>query len=142
MCAKQILPQTKKLARPDKDRSQVKRVPPPLVDSFAKAKRPRINWRMIVGTGLPCLSTYARNFGAIPCPARDWIVRVEAYVAEFATLMTEMVMTALNTEGRPWTPAVAIASTKGEALVLAPEDPNNTGEFDGTIRPKMKRLTT
>ena len=69
-------------------------------------------------------------------------MRVEPYVAEFATLITEMVMTELNTEGRPLTPAVSIASTKGEALVLAPEDPNNTGEFEGTIRPKMKRFTT
>jgi hypothetical protein len=63
-------------------------------------------------------------------------------VAEFATLMTEMVMTALKTEGRPLTPASLIAYTKGEALVLAPDDPNKTSEFDGTRRPKMKRLTT
>lgn len=63
-------------------------------------------------------------------------------MAEFATDMTAMVITALNTEGNPFTPANVIASTKGEALVLAPDEPSKTSELAGTIRPRMKRLTT
>ena len=66
------------------------------------------------------------------------IVRVEAKVQELATEMTEMVMTALKTDGRPLTPADLIASTNGEAAVLSFEAPRRSGESDGTIRPTMK----
>lgn len=70
------------------------------------------------------------------------MVRVDAYVAEFATEMTDIVMTALKTEGRPFTPAIVMASTNGEALVLAPEEDRRTSELEGMIRPRMNRLTT
>ena len=67
------------------------------------------------------------------------IVRVEAKVQEFATEMTEMVITALKTEGRPLTPARRMARTKGEALVLSLAAPRSSSELEGTIRPTMKR---
>jgi hypothetical protein len=74
----------------------------------------------------------------MPLAARACMVRDEPYVQLFATLITEMVMTALKTEGRPLTPAYLIASTKGEALVLAPLAPRRSGLLEGTIRPTMK----
>lgn len=73
--------------------------------------------------GRPDLSTYERNLGAMPRAARAWMVRVEPKVAELATLMTEIVMTAFMTDGRPLIPAFWIETTKGEALVLEPEAP-------------------
>lgn len=84
---------------------------------------------------------YWKNRGAIPRSARAWIVRVEPYVQELATEMTEIVMTALKTDGRPLTPASLMASTNGEALVLAPLDPKRPGLSDGRIRPSKKRET-
>jgi len=42
-------------------------------------------------------------------------------VQELATLITEIVITALKTDGRPWMPAVWIAMTNGEYLELAPD---------------------
>ena len=69
-------------------------------------------------------------------------VRVEAKVAELATLMTESVMTALKTDGRPAIPASLIASTKGEAFVFAPDAPSNSSLSDGRIKPRMNRLRT
>ena len=67
------------------------------------------------------------------------IVRVEAKVHEFATEMTEMVMTTLKTDGRPLTPANLIARTNGEAAVLSFEAPRRSSESEGTIKPTMKR---
>lgn len=78
----------------------------------------------------------------MPRAARACIVRVEPYVQEFATESTEIVMTALKTEGRPLTPAFWMASTKGEALVLAPDEPRRPGSSEGKIKPTMKRETT
>lgn len=69
-------------------------------------------------------------------------MRVEANVQELATLMTEMVMTAFKTEGRPLTPALVMAMTKGESFVFEFEAPRRRGSLPGTIRPRMKRLTT
>ena len=61
---------------------------------------------------------------------------------EFATLMTEIVITALKTEGRPLIPAAWMDRTNGEALVFAPDDPSKSGESDGKINPTIKRLMT
>ena len=47
-------------------------------------------------------------------------------------------MTALNADRRPWTPAYWIASTKGDALVLAPDAPSKSGLSGGRMRPTMK----
>lgn len=58
-------------------------------------------------------------------------------MAELATLMTAIVMTALKTDGSPDTPAYSIAKTKGEALVLAPELPRRSSEPLGTIIPTI-----
>ena len=77
--------------------------------------------------------------GWLPLEPKACIVRVEAKVHEFATEMTEMVMTALKTEGRPLTPASLIARTKGEAAVLSFEAPRSSLESVGTIRPTIKR---
>lgn len=70
------------------------------------------------------------------------MVRVEPKVHEFATLRTEMVMTALKTEGRPLTPAIWMASTKGEDLVSAPDVPRRLGSLEGRIKPTMKSEMT
>lgn len=70
------------------------------------------------------------------------MVRVEPKVHEFATLRTDMVMTALKTEGRPLTPAIWIASTKGEALVFAPDEPRRSLSFEGRISPTIKSEMT
>ena len=77
--------------------------------------------------------------GWVPVDPNACIVRVEAKVHEFATEMTESVITALKTDGRPWTPASLIARTKGEAAVLLFEAPRRSFESDGTMRPTMKR---
>lgn len=69
-------------------------------------------------------------------------MRVLPYVQEFATDMTEMVMTALKTEGRPLTPAYSMARTKGEALVFAPLEPRRSSLPLGTMMPTMRRDTT
>lgn len=70
------------------------------------------------------------------------MVRVEPKVQEFATLRTDMVMTALKTEGRPLTPAIWMASTKGDALVFAPDEPRRSGSLEGKIRPTMNSEMT
>ena len=88
------------------------------------------------------LSMYMRNFGPMPLAARACMVRVEPKVQEFATLRTDMVMTALKTEGRPLTPAIWIASTKGDALVLAPDEPRSLRSLEGRIKPTMKSEMT
>lgn len=93
-------------------------------------------------TGRPLLSTYARNLGPIPVAPIACMVRVDAKVQEFATDMTEMVMTALKTEGKPLTPASLIARTKGEALVLLLEAPRSWSESEGTIKPTMNKERT
>lgn len=118
------------------------KIVPPEGDSLMNARRPNANCRMTVGMGRPFLSTYARNFGAMPLRAKACRVRVEAKVQEFATLMTEMVITALKTEGRPLTPALVMAMTKGESFVFEFEAPRRRGSFEGTIKPRMNRLTT
>ena len=41
----------------------------------------------------------------VPFAARAWIVRVDPKVQEFATLMTEIKMTALKIDGRALMPA-------------------------------------
>ena len=51
-------------------------------------------------------------------------------------------MTALKTEGRPLTPAIWMASTKGEALVFAPDEPRRSGSSEGRIKPTMKSEMT
>ena len=58
-----------------------------------------------------------------------------------ATDMTEMVITALKTDGRPLTPAYLIPRTKGEALVLAPLEPRRSGLLLGTMMPTIRRDT-
>ena len=70
------------------------------------------------------------------------MVRVDAKVQELATERTEMVMTALKTEGRPLTPVNLIAKTKGEALVLEVEAPINWSLSEGKIKPTRKSETT
>jgi len=70
------------------------------------------------------------------------MVRVDANVQELATDMTLIVMTALNTEGNPLTPAFVIAMTNGESLVLELAAPIKRGSSDATIRPRRNRLTT
>jgi hypothetical protein len=56
--------------------------------------------------------------------------------------MTEIVITALKTDGRPWMPAVLIAMTNGEYLVLAPDAKERSGSSDGTMRPTISREMT
>ncbi len=75
----------------------------------------------------------------VPFAARAWIVRVEPKVQEFATLMTAIKITALKTDGSALMPASWIAMTKGDA-----REPSlsNNGEFSGTIKPTINRLTT
>ena len=70
------------------------------------------------------------------------MVLVDPYVQELATLITEMVMTALNTEGSPLTPAYFMARTKGDALVFAPEEFRRSGELFGTMMPIMSNEMT
>lgn len=53
---------------------------------------------------------------------------------EFATERTEIVITALNAEGKPGTPAVSMAKTKGEALLFAPEAPRSLSSSEGKIK--------
>lgn len=106
------------------------------------ARQPNMSWITIHHSGRPFLSTYMRNLGPIPRAASACMVREEPYVQLLATLMTEIVMTALNTDGSPLTPAYLMASTKGEALVLAPLAPRRSGLLDGTINPTMNRLNT
>lgn len=84
---------------------------------------------------------WAKNLGAIPLSAIACKVRVEPKVHEFATLRTEMAITALKMEGRILTPASWMASTNGEALELEPEDFSRRGSVDFMIKPRMKRLT-
>jgi hypothetical protein len=62
-------------------------------------------------------------------------------VQELATEITESVMTALKTDGRPLTPAYFIDSTKGEAFVLEPDEPRRSSELLGTIRPTTSKDT-
>ena len=69
-------------------------------------------------------------------------MRVEAKVAEFATEMTERVMTAFITDGRPLTLASVIARTNGEAAVLSFEAPRSRSLSERTISPTMKRERT
>lgn len=78
----------------------------------------------------------------MPCSASACMVRVEPKAQLLATESTESVMTMLKTEGRPLMPAILIATTKGEALVLAPEALRRKAESEGTMRPTMSRLTT
>lgn len=85
---------------------------------------------------------YIRNFGPIPLDASACMVRVEPKVHELATLRTDIVMTALKTEGSPLTPASWIASTKGEALVSEPDEPRRRSSLEGTIKPIMKSEMT
>lgn len=59
---------------------------------------------------------------------------------ELATEITEMVITALKTLGRPLTPASLMASTKGEALELAPDAPISASLSDGRMMPTISRL--
>lgn len=92
--------------------------------------------------GRPFLSTYARNFGAMPRSARACIVRVDAKVHELATLMTETVMMALKIDGRILIPASLIAITNGLNLVCAPEAFNRFSLSEGTMRPRMNRDKT
>lgn len=70
------------------------------------------------------------------------MVRVEPKVQEFATDRTAMVIQALKMEGRALMPAIWMAMTKGEALVLAPDASRRRSSSEGTMRPRMKRLTT
>lgn len=107
-----------------------------------KARKPKAIWTRTHQNGRPFLSTYWRNLGPIPRTARACIVRVEAKVQELATERTEIVMTALKTEGRPLTPVSWIAKTKGEALVLELEAPSNFSLLEGKIKPTRKRETT
>lgn len=76
----------------------------------------------------------------MPFAARACMVRVEPNVHEFATLMTEIKMTALKTDGRALTPASWIARTKGE---WRDEEPSvwYKSLLYGTINPTRKRLT-
>ena len=101
-----------------------------------------MSWITTHQRGRPLLSMYMRNLGPIPLAASACMVRVEPKVQEFATLRTDMVMTALKTEGRPLTPAIWIASTKGEALVSEPDEPRRLGSFEGRIKPTMKSEMT
>jgi hypothetical protein len=52
----------------------------------------------------------------VPRTASAWIVRVEAKAELFATLMTEIVMTALKMDGKILIPASRMAITKGLKL--------------------------
>lgn len=114
----------------------------PAVASLMKASRPKISWITIHQRGRPLLSMYMRNLGPIPLDASACMVRVEPKVHELATLRTDMVMTALKTDGRPLTPASWIASTKGEALVSPLDEPRMCGSLEGTIKPIMKSEMT
>lgn len=107
-----------------------------------KASKPKAIWSSTHQTGRPLLSTYAMNLGAMPRSAMAWMVLVEPKVQELATEMTARVMTALKMEGRTLIPASWIASTKGDALVLAPEAPSSLESSERMIRPTMNRLTT
>ncbi len=76
----------------------------------------------------------------MPSAAMACMVRVEPKVHEFATLITEMVITAFMTDGRPLIPASVIARTNGEAFVLLFDAPRSFSESDGTTKPTRKRL--
>lgn len=65
------------------------------------------------------------------------MVRVEPNVQELATEMTEIVMIALKTDGRPLIPASLIAITNGEYFEFAPVALRRFGLSEGTIRPRM-----
>jgi len=139
-CARLILNHKKKKLRPDRERSHVKIV----LEAFASpmyAKQPKSNWITMHHIGLPFLSTYIRNLGAMPLAASACMVLEDPYVQLLATLMTEMVTTAFITDGSPLTPAYWMASTNGEALVLAPLAPRRSGLLEGTMRPTMKSDT-
>ena len=56
--------------------------------------------------------------------------------------MTEIVMTALKTDGKPFTPAYSIARTKGDAFVFAPDELRRSGELFGTMIPMIRSETT
>lgn len=76
----------------------------------------------------------------MPFWASACIVRVDPKVQEFATLMTEIRITALKIDGSAGIPASTMAITKGE-----PRDSEvgsaYRGLFAGTINPMRKRLT-
>lgn len=135
-----MLNHKKKKLRPDKARSHVKMVPDALASPMY-AKHPKSSWMTMHHIGLPFLSTYIKNLGAMPLAASACMVLDDPYVQLLATLMTEIVTTAFMTEGSPLTPAYLIASTKGEALVLAPLAPRRSGLSEGTMRPTINKDT-
>lgn len=139
-CARLMLNHKKKKLRPDKAKSHVKMVAEACASPMY-ARHPKSNWITMHHIGLPFLSTYIRNLGAIPLVASACMVLDDPYVQLLATLMTEMVTTAFITDGNPLTPAYLIASTKGEALVLAPLAPRRSGLLEGTMSPTINSDT-
>lgn len=61
---------------------------------------------------------------------------------EFATLMTETVITTLNIDGSTLMPASLMAITYGEYFELAPTELRRLGLVYGTISPKIKSEMT
>jgi hypothetical protein len=133
-----MLNHRKKKLNPDNASNHVKIVPDACASPIY-ARQPNSNWTTMHQTGRPFLSTYIRNLGPMPLAASACMVLEDPYVQLLATLMTEIVMTAFMTDGKPLTPAYLMASTKGEAFVLAPLAPRRSWLSDGTINPTMKR---
>lgn len=75
----------------------------------------------------------------LPFAANAWKVLVEANVHELATLITEIRMTALKTEGRALMPASSMAMTKGERRDSDPPELYNWLLL-GTMRPMRNKL--
>lgn len=126
----------KKEVGPDDAKNQSKIVPPPLGSRLSNARQPKRTWGTVTVNGRPFSSTWARILGPIPtrlsqpssfdplwledpdeclpCAAEVWNVLVGANVDEFATLITDMMMTALKTEESALMPTSSMALTKGE----------------------------
>lgn len=68
ICDTAILPKMKKEERPDKARSQLKMLPPPVRSKLRKARQPKRSWRRTTVNGRPFLSTYEKIFGPMPVP--------------------------------------------------------------------------
>lgn len=70
------------------------------------------------------------------------MVLVEAKLHEFATEMTDIVITALKIDGSALMLAIWIALTNGENLVLPPLAEDKFVLSEGTMRPRMNRDIT